>query len=191
MSDLRLALLGPPEVRHDGQLVAFRTRKVMALLIYLAVEGRLHSREELTALLWPESDEPQGRMLLRRTLLLLRQSLREESQLPGRTHIIAERDTLGCNLSSGIQLDLQAVQKAVQALREQSSRSPRDPQQSDASSVLAQLEAAAALYRGNFLDGFSLDDAPDFDDWLRLQRQAWHTRINLVVDQLSLIQFHR
>ena len=51
MSNLHLALLGPPEVRHDGQLVAFRTRKVMALLVYLAFEGRLHAREKLTALL--------------------------------------------------------------------------------------------------------------------------------------------
>lgn len=186
MSNLHLALLGPPEVRHDGQLVAFRTRKVMALLVYLAVEGRLHSREKLTALFWPESEESQGRMLLRRTLLLLRQSLHEESELPGGTHIIVRRDALGCNFSSGIQLDLQAVQKAVQA-----SRSPRDALQSDASPIVAQLQAAAALYRSNFLEGFYLDDAPDFDAWMRLQCQAWHSRINMVFDQLSLLQLRR
>ena len=191
MSELHLALLGPPEVRHDGQPITFRTRKVLALLIYLAVEGHLHSREKLTALFWPESEESQGRMLLRRTLLLLRQSLHEDSEPPGSAHLLVERDALGCNFSSGIQLDLQAVQKAVQASREQLPPSLRDTPQSDANPMVAQLQAAVALYRGNFLDGFYLDDAPDFDDWVRLQRQAWHTRITLVFDQLSLMQFHR
>lgn len=191
MSNLHLALLGPPEVRHDGQPITFRTRKVMALLVYLAVEGRLHSREKLTALFWPESEESQGRMLLRRTLLLLRQSLHEESESPGQTHIIVERGMLGCNFSSDIQLDLQAVQKAIQASREPSPHSPRDTPPGDASLIVAQLRTAAALYRSNFLEGFYLEDAPDFDDWVRLQRQAWHTRIALIFDQLSLMQFHR
>lgn len=186
MSDLHLALLGPPEVRHDGRLTTFRTRKVMALLVYLAVEGGLRSRERLTDLLWPESDAPQGRMLLRRTLLLLRQALHEDAESADLAHIIVERNALGCNFTSGIHLDLQIVQKAAQA-----SHSPRNASQSEESrAIVAQLQAAVAVYRGNFLDGFSLDDAPDFDDWVRLQRQSWHTRINQVFDRLSLLQFH-
>lgn len=192
MSDLHLALLGPPEIHHDGQKIAFRTRKVMALLIYMAVEGGLHSREKLTALFWPESDEPQGRMLLRRTLLLLRQGLREENESQQSAHLIVERNALGCNFSSGVYLDLQAVQKMVQPPREETSHMPRTAPQSETShTVVAQLQAAASLYRGNFLDGFYLEDAPDFDDWMRIQRQAWHTRINLVFDRLSLLQFRR
>lgn len=192
MSDLFLGLLGPPEVRHDGQFVTFRTRKVLALLIYLAVEGRSHSREKLTALLWPESEEAQGRMLLRRSLLLLRQGLHEESESPGQNHILVERDTLGCNFSSALHLDLQVLQKAVQVSREKTSHSPGDATRVDTSrAVVAQLQAAAALYRGNFLEGFSLDDAPDFDDWVRMQREVWHTRIALIFDQLSSLQFQR
>lgn len=192
MSDLHLAFLGPPEVRHEGQVLAFRTRKVMALLAYLSVEGGMHSREKLATLLWPESDEPQGRMLLRRTLLLLRQSLHDNTEAPGLTHIIVEHDMLGCNFSSNIQLDLHLVQKAVQGTREQFPDMPLKAAQSDANhTVAAQLQAAVSLCRGNFLDGFSLDDASDFDDWLRLQRQAWHMRINLIFDQLSLLQSQR
>lgn len=192
MSDLNLGLLGPPEVRHDGRPVIFRTRKVLALLIYLAVEGRLHSREKLTALFWPESEEAQGRMLLRRSLLLLRQGLHEESEQPGQTHILVERDALGCNFSSTLYLDLQVVLKATQVSREQTSRMPGNAAQADASrAVVAQLQAAVALYRGNFLEGFYLDDAPDFDEWLRLQRQVWHTRMALIFDHLSSLQFHR
>ena len=192
MSDLSLGLLGPPEVRHDGQPATFRTRKVMALLIYLAVEGRLHSREKLTALFWPESEEAQGRMLLRRSLLLLRQGLHEESAPPGQAHILVERDALGCNFSSALHLDLQVVQKAAQASREQTAHKSGNAAQTDTNSaVVAQLQAAAALYRGNFLEGFYLDDAPDFDDWVRMQREAWHTRVAQIFDQLSSLQFHK
>jgi len=36
---LRLAVLGAPEVFHDGARLTFALRKAQALLIYLAVEG--------------------------------------------------------------------------------------------------------------------------------------------------------
>ena len=68
MSRLSLAVLGTPQVRHGGQPVSFPTRKALALLIYLAVESGLHSREKLTALFWPESDSLRGRATFRRTL---------------------------------------------------------------------------------------------------------------------------
>ena len=192
MSDLHLALLGPPEIRHDGQVLTLRRRNVMALLVYLAVESGLHSREKLTALFWPESDELKGRMLLRRTLLLLRQSLHEDTEPSGKTHIIVERDALRCNFSSALHLDLQTVQKAVQMFREQPSHIQGNASQGDIDrAVVAQLQAAVSLYRSNFLDGFYLDNAQDFDDWVRMQRQVWHTRINAICDRLSLLQFHR
>ena len=92
MSHLSLALLGTPEVRYAGRIVKFRTRKEQALLIYLAVEGGLHSREKITALFWPDSDEPQGRTSLRRTLADLRRTLEDAG---GATHLIIERDLLG------------------------------------------------------------------------------------------------
>ena len=36
----------------------------------------------------------------------------------------------------------------------------------------ARLQEAAALYRGDFLQGFSLDDSQPFDEWLVLQRES-------------------
>src|ERR1700680_1326420 len=39
MGQLRLAVLGPPEVLHDGRRLTFALRKAQALLLYLAVEG--------------------------------------------------------------------------------------------------------------------------------------------------------
>ncbi len=59
MSLLRLAVLGAPEVFHDGSRLTFSLRKAQALLLYLAVEGGMHSRSKLAAFLWPDS-EPCG-----------------------------------------------------------------------------------------------------------------------------------
>ena len=56
MGDSCLTLLGPPEVRHADQVLLFSTRKELALLIYLAVEGRVHCRKNLSEQFWPEGD---------------------------------------------------------------------------------------------------------------------------------------
>ena len=37
--------------------------------------------------------------------------------------------------------------------------------------------------------GFSLSDAPDFDDWETNQREVWNRRLGLILDRLSEIQF--
>jgi DNA-binding SARP family transcriptional activator len=68
MGLLRLAVLGTPEVFHDGTRLTFALRKVQALLIYLAIEGGMHFRNKLTALLWPDSEPRDARRSLRNAL---------------------------------------------------------------------------------------------------------------------------
>src|SRR6266513_2334669 len=77
MGNVRFTFLGPPEVRHADQVLLFSTRKELALLLYLAVEGRVHSRKNLSELFWPEGDAMHGRAALRITLLHLRHLLGE------------------------------------------------------------------------------------------------------------------
>ena len=72
---LRLALLGVPSAEVDGTPLAVDTRKAIALLAYLAVEGGTHNRDSLAALLWPEYDNDRARAALRRTLSTLRSAL--------------------------------------------------------------------------------------------------------------------
>ena len=64
MGLLRLAVLGPPEVVHDGSRLTFALRKAQALLLYLAVEGGMHSRSKLSAFLWPDSEPHDARTSL-------------------------------------------------------------------------------------------------------------------------------
>ncbi|GAC1347012.1 MAG: AAA family ATPase [Ktedonobacteraceae bacterium] len=183
MGHLNLAFLGAPEVHHARRLLTFRTRKAFGLLIYLAVAGGMHSREKLTALFWPESDEPQGRTMLRTTLARLRTAL---DDVPEHSHLLVERDALGFDFTADVDLDLHILEAAFKHSRV--AARAEDLQGDARRALLTQLSTALDRYRGNFLDGFSLGDAPDFDDWVRLQREVWHRRASDLFDHLSQMQ---
>lgn len=68
MALLKLLVFGSPRLERDGRPIELNLRKALALLVYLAVSGRPHSRDALATLLWPESDQREGRARLRRTL---------------------------------------------------------------------------------------------------------------------------
>src|SRR5436190_12785889 len=149
MGRLSLAFLGGPEIRHAGRLITLPTRKALALLAYLAVEGGVHSREKLTAIFWPESDSAQGRATLRSTLALLRDALGEPD-----AHLIAARASLAFNTGSEFDLDIQTLRLAARATRElpliaRSGAMPASPP-ANPRALLTQLNAAVAACRGDF-----------------------------------------
>src|SRR4051794_26851718 len=88
MALLTLTVLGPPQAtRADGTALTFRSRKALALLIYLAVERRrAHSRDALLGLLWPDDPEAAARNSLRVALANLRQSLGDSANLLRASH---------------------------------------------------------------------------------------------------------
>jgi DNA-binding SARP family transcriptional activator len=188
MGDLSLTLLGPPEVRHADQLLLFSTRKELALLIYLAVEGGVHARKTLSERFWPEGDARHGRAALRITLLHLRHLLDEGADVSPVPHLLIQHDTLGLDLTSALELDLHILLEAWTSARASTHTSLTMPEEAHRS-LLAQLKRAAGLPRGEFLEGFSLRDAPAFDDWVRFQREYWHLRTSEVFDCLSQMQF--
>ncbi|HEY0753074.1 MAG TPA: AAA family ATPase [Ktedonobacteraceae bacterium] len=186
MGDLSLALLGPPEIRHADQVLLFSTRKELALLIYLAVEGRVHLRKKLAEQFWPEGDAMHGRAALRITLLHLRHLLGEG--VAADSHLLITRDTLGLDLTSALTLDLHPLYKAWSIVHTSARTNLSLPEEARRT-VLAQLQRATSLPRGAFLEDFSLRDVPTFDDWVRLQREYWHVRMNEIFDYLSNWQF--
>ncbi len=187
---LHFALLGPPQVYHGGQLLVFPSHKALALLLYLAVEEGKHSRKTLSELFWPESDAAHARSALRTTVLELRDVLMKDAISARRTgldripHLQVDRDSLSLDMTSGVSLDLHTLQ-AAWVLAHNTARLiatlPEERQQA----YLIQLQKAIKLSRGEFLDGFSLHNAPGFDDWARSQREYWHLRMHLVFDRLS------
>jgi DNA-binding SARP family transcriptional activator len=138
MTELSLALLGPPVIRRDGTPVTFDTRKATALLALLAVTGREHSREQLADLLWPEADSAKGRASLRRTL----------------------------SVTAAAMGDGLAISRAAVALDPVSVRvDVREFETLITQPDAASLERAVQLYRDDFLTGFTLRACPEFEEW--------------------------
>src|SRR5712692_2580722 len=188
MGDLYLTLLGPPEVRHADQVLLFSTRKELALLIYLAVEGGLHARKTLSEQFWPEGNARHGRAALRISLLHLRHLLDEGADVSPVPHLLIQHDTLGLDLTSALELDLHILHEAWTSARASTGTTLTMPEVARRR-LLAQLQRATGLPRGEFLESFSLRDAPAFDDWVRFQREYWHLRTSEVFDRLSQMQF--
>lgn len=103
MAPLQLEVLGYPQVRRDAQVVGFKTRKTLALLLYLALEPGWHSRDKLAELLWPDTDQEGARGSLRKSLTMMRQALGEDFPL----HVERERLCLGRGC---LQTDLEHLQ---------------------------------------------------------------------------------
>jgi len=182
---LRLALLGPPEASLAKRALTFPTRKTLALLAYLAVEGGEQQREHLSALLWPEASTVRSHASLRNTLAHLQGVLRQASGRAQTAYLSASHGALELNAAAGLDLDLQTVERAYALAR--ADRTGRAVP--DGAASLPLLQAAAAAYRGDFMSGFSLGDAPGFDDWVGVQREVWRRRLGLILDRLSEIQF--
>src|SRR3989440_8786084 len=183
MSQLQLSLLGTPVVKHGERTLTFSTRKALALLVYLAVEGGTHPRKTLSEAFWPELDAEHGRAALRATLLELRKVL-ERPHGPGeRAHLLVERETLGVDQASPLILDLRFIEFASK----QVGRGVEPFTGQTNKELLAQLEQATRQARGQFLASFTLRDSQFFDDWTRQERESWHLRLHQLFDALSML----
>jgi predicted ATPase/DNA-binding SARP family transcriptional activator len=165
MALLTIDLLGPPRVSLAGRPLDLRVRKELALLAYLAVEqGHPHSRETLVALLWPDAPEEAARNNLRVVLAGLRRLLGETSDALLR----ADRQSARL-LPAGSTLDTTTFRGLLAAV---ASHTHLAAEACDA--CVARLAEAVAIYRGDFLAGFSLPDSTPFEEWAVVQREQLH-----------------
>src|SRR5260370_11745625 len=113
MGILRLAVLGPPLVEHQGEALALPTRKTLALLVYLAMVGGMQSRADLSRLFWPDTSPAQRLTTLRSKLHALREAVGDVSFSASPTsahqHLILQLDTLAL-VQGHLQLTLQHLQ---------------------------------------------------------------------------------
>lgn len=94
----RLSLFGGFRLERDGVELKLPRRKSQALLAYLALYPREHSREKLAALFWGDSTDADARRALRVVLTDLRQVF-------GPDAFLADRDTLQLNPDFPLTLD--------------------------------------------------------------------------------------
>ncbi|MBX2998737.1 MAG: tetratricopeptide repeat protein [Caldilineaceae bacterium] len=164
--DLEIRLLGGLQILHaQTPLTDFMSNKVRALLAYLAVTRRPHQRDALAALFWGEMSDADAKNNLRQALSNLRKHIDP--------FLLVTRDSVEVNPVAPLRVDCVDFLAALQSAA------------TDVDAV-AHLQRAAALYQGDFLAGFSVRDAPDFEEWVLLQRthlrelalQALHTLTN-------------
>jgi class 3 adenylate cyclase len=152
MARLTLTLLGGFRAHLDpGAPLAFPTRKAQALLCYLAMpSGQAHPRDKLASLLWGDTLETTARTSLRQTLYSLRRSLGGADGEP----LHADGNVVSLDPGS-VTLDVVEFEQRVHE------------------GTPAALAEAAALYRGNLLEGLTVQESP-FEDWLLGERERLH-----------------
>ncbi|HEY6712565.1 MAG TPA: AAA family ATPase [Rubrobacter sp.] len=185
---LSLRLLGPPEASLEGLPVRFRIKKELALLCYLAAEGGRHPRRELAELLWPESEERHARADLRAVLHKLRKTLREESAHDGVARFfVIESNRLDLEPRE-IKLDLEVFEAAVSLARRETSLGGRSAAAGGRRELIGRLQGDLELYRGEFMEGFSLENAHEFELWLEGERARWRQVFGELCERLSRLE---
>jgi DNA-binding SARP family transcriptional activator len=136
---LRLNTFGGLVLQQDGQLHTgpASQRRRLALLAAVAAGGpRGISRDKLLSLLWPDSESEAARHSLYQAMHAIRRSA-------GSDEIFLGGATLQLN-SQLITSDVGEFQEAIES---------------------GSHEQAVRLYRGLFLDGFRLENAPEYEQW--------------------------
>ncbi len=144
---LSIRLLGPPQLTLNDQPLTLPRRKSRAVVYYLAAHTQPLTRERLLAFFWPDLDRRAAQQTLRTTVHSLRKALGPALRV--------EDETLA--LAPDAEVDVRLFQANLQP----------------PISNLQSLTSTLALYRGDFLDGFSLPDSPAFDDWAAVERERY------------------
>jgi DNA-binding SARP family transcriptional activator len=156
---IRLRTLGGVSLHRNGLALTGRAtqRKRIALLVLLAAAAeRGLTRDKILAYLWPEHDSDRGRHALSQLLYAIRRDL-------GPDCIRAGIDELHLD-AAAVSSDLHDFNRACDA---------------------GELELAAALHTGVFLDGFFVTNAPEFERWAEGERQRLNAAASRVFGVLG------
>jgi len=169
---LVIQLLGPPQVILDGNALKLARRKSRALLYYVAAHSQSLTREHLLALFWPDTGRPAAQQVLRTTLHGLRQALPAD--------LLVADETVG--LAPGVEVDVRSFEAALAV------EARLLPGGSAPAAGVDGLAAALDLYRGDFLAEVTLDDSPEFENWITGERERY--RRLAVRGFIALARFH-
>ena len=175
MTSLDLYLFGNPRLERDKRALKVRRRKSVALLAYLAVTGRPHNRDALATMLWPEHDQSGARANLRRELSRLKRAI-------GGENLEADRTQARISPEGNLWNDVVTFRTYLQEAQE------HEPAGEPLCEACAETVAqAVALYRDDFMAGFTLPDCPEFDEWQFFEaeglRQSLAGALQLLIDR--------
>jgi pimeloyl-ACP methyl ester carboxylesterase/DNA-binding SARP family transcriptional activator len=148
---LHVSVVGDLAVlRGQAQVRLPSSKKTRALLAYLAVTARPHSRERLCSMFWSVPDDP--RAALRWSLSHLRPLVDE----PDCRRLIADRDK--------VELDVSRVAVDILSLR-------RIAQKGVDAMPIDALKRSIETLEGDFLEGLDLADCHAFQSWCIGERE--------------------
>jgi predicted ATPase/DNA-binding SARP family transcriptional activator/tetratricopeptide (TPR) repeat protein len=156
----------------DDQPVQTDRRKAVALLAVLSLEPGAQRRERLAALFWPDFETNRAYAYLRRTLW-------EIHQMIGAGWLRTNRDEVALEKKGGLWVDVLEFESLAEKelAGNESGRFDR----------FQDLERVAALYRGDFLAGFSLRDSLEFDAWQQQRSESLRLKMQAVLERLVLL----
>lgn len=178
MPEFTIHLFGPPRIAVAGEPRTVGRRKAVALLAYLAVTRQPHGRDALAALLWPELDQTGARATLRRTLVTLNQA--SETRW-----LTTDEDRIALPDQPGLWVDVRRYSDLLAGVAAHRHTNPELCE-----TCVAALTEAAALYSDDFLAGFSLADAPEFDAWQTFQAESLQRSLAGALERLARAHAH-
>ncbi|MBI4671191.1 MAG: tetratricopeptide repeat protein [Chloroflexi bacterium] len=173
MSPVRVALFGAPRLERNAKPIEISTRKAIALLAFLVLTPRRHSRESLAALLWSEYDHTHARGALRNTLYELNRVL-------CRASLDLTRDDVAFVEHPEVTIDVVEFHRHINACGLHG-HAP----EVICRACLEELAQAAALCCDDFLAGFNIGAGPEFEEWQRLQTETLRHELASVLERLS------
>ncbi|MEM7536065.1 MAG: BTAD domain-containing putative transcriptional regulator [Chloroflexota bacterium] len=166
-NELSIQLMGIPQISLAGSHHTFRYAKASALVYYLATTGQTQTRTHLVNLMWPESTHNVGRRVLRNRLVEVRRVL--DAYL----HITPDELALTSTALEGV--DLQQLMRDLDH-----AQTPLENNR-----AVGWARNVVDRYRGDFLDGFMLPDAPNFNEWVDGTRDGLSTQVTDLLYQLA------
>lgn len=174
MSKLQIFLLGAPYLDCDAAPMKLARRKNMALLAYLAVTAQPCSRETVTTLLWPDFDAPNAYAYLRNALWMIKQT-------PVAHWMEIGQDTLTLRADETLWVDVTRFTTVLAARN-----AHRHPAAATCKACIPLLQEAVALYRGDFMAGFTLGDSAAFDEWQCFQTESLRQAMSNALEKLTM-----
>lgn len=188
MSQIRTYFLGLFRVtRNDKSITGFESDKMRALLTYLVIEAdRPHSRDTLAALLWPDQAEGAARQSLRQALYILRHILKETTDDgPDTEFLLVTRQTMQIDPANDMYCDVWLFNDLLAACKAHKHQPSEYQDPGRCTECIERLQRATGLYRGDFLQGFVVNDSREFEEWLLLERETHHRQMMYALGRLA------
>jgi len=192
MERLTITTFGELRFQVGDEIISgFNSRKAEALLVYLAVEkNSVHRRESLFTLMWPEMMEISARNNLRQVLFSLRRAMPEVASLENEKEsvplLLADRQTVQINPAAAVEVDIHQIDRLLDEIKVHDHLNLAGCQVCGES-----LEKVVALYQGNFLADFYLEDSAEFEEWAEANREDYRSKILNTLEGLTEINIQQ